>query len=194
MIVRSAFRITIRLFNSLGRKMISSTFPRLRRWLPLALLTATTLTAQQNPPISQNFSERLAFGKSMYVKNAHGGNIAFDAISTDLQNWGRFTILSTPEKADLVAEIASYESGTVSLGGNTSAPDDRSAQSGVRKDFSSSSVTLKVYEAKTNRELWTGSEKIKSAFKKKTEQDNVVAAAEKLFLRFHDAVEPPGKP
>jgi hypothetical protein len=174
--------------------MTSSTFARSCRLLPIALLAATALTAQQNPPISQNFAERLAFGKSMYVKNAHGGNIPFDVISTDLQNWGRFTILNAPEKADFVAEVTSYESGTVSLGGNTAAPYDRSAQSGVRKDLSSSSVTLKVYEAKTNRELWTGSEKIKSAFKKKTEQDNVVAAAEKLFVRFHDALDPPGKP
>jgi hypothetical protein len=153
------------------------------------------LTAQQAPPISQNFSERLAFGKSMYVKNEHGGRIAYDVISTDLENWGRFTILEASEKADLIAEVTSYESGgTVSLGGNRPAPYDRSAQTGVRKDLSSPSVTLTISEAKTNRELWTGTEKIKSAFKKKTEQDNVVAAAEKLFLRFHDAVEPPGKP
>jgi len=174
--------------------MTFSTFARLRRWFPIALLTAVALPAQQNPPISQNFSEKLAFGKSMYVKNEHGGNIAFDVISTDLQNWGRFTILNTPEKADFVAEVTSYESGSINLGGNTPAPYERSAQSGVRKDLSSSSVTLKVYEAKTNRELWTGSEKIKSAFKKKTEQDNVIAAAEKLFVRFHDAIEPPSKP
>lgn len=174
--------------------MISSTFARVCWWLPIALLAATALSAQQNPPASRNFSERLAFGKSMYVKNAHGGNIAFEAISTDLQNWGRFTITDAPDRADFVAEVTCYESGSVSLGGNTSAPYDRSAQSGVRKDFSSSSVTLKVYETKTNRELWTGSEKIKSAFKKKTEQDNVVAAAEKLFVRFHDAVEPTDTP
>ena len=130
----------------------------------------------------------------MYVKNVHGGNIAFDAISIDLQNWGRFTILDSAEKAEFVAEVTSYESGMISLGGNTPAPYERSAQSGVRKDLSSSSVTLSIYEAKTNRELWTGTEKIKSAFKKKTEQDNVIAAAEKLFVRFHDAVEPPGRP
>ena len=130
----------------------------------------------------------------MYVKNVHGGNIAFEAISTDLQNWGRFTILDSAEKAEFVAEVTSYESGTISLGGNTPAPYERSAQSGVRKDLSSSSVTLSIYETKTNRELWTGTEKIKSAFKKKTEQDNVIAAAEKLFVRFHDAVEPPGRP
>ena|SRR5690348_10053076 len=162
----------------------------------IASTCATTLIAQtiQNRPVSQNFSERLAFGKSMYVKNEHGGHIAFDVISTDLQNWGRFSILDTSDKADFIAEVTSYEAGAVSLGGNTPAPYDRSAQTGVRKDLSSSSVTLKIYEAKTNRELWTGTEKVKSAFKKKTEQDNVVAAAEKLFVRFHDAVEPPGRP
>lgn len=159
-----------------------------------AMLTATSLFAQQTTPTSQNFSQRLAFGTSMYVKNEHGGSIAFDAISTDLQNWGRFSILNTPEKADFIAEVTSYESGAVSLDGNTSAPYERSAQTGVRKDLSSPSVTLKIYERRTNRELWTGTEKVKSAFKKRTEQDNMVAAAEKLFLRFHDAVEPPAKP
>jgi len=61
----------------------------------------------------------------------------------------------------------------------------------ARKDFSSASVTLKIIEAKMGRELWSGTEKVKSALKKKAEEDNVVAAAEKLFLRFHDAVEPP---
>ena len=174
--------------------MDSLALNRSRALFSLAMLAATIVVAQQTPPISQNFSERLAFGKSMYVKNEHGGQVAFDAISTDLQNWGRFTILDTPEKADLIAEVSSYESGSVSLGGNTPAPHDRSAQTGVRRDLSSSSVTLRISETKTNRELWTGTEKIKSAFKRKTEQDNVVAAAEKLFLRFHDAVEPPEKP
>ena len=173
-------------------------FSTLKLWrllLAVGIIWPISLTAQQVPPtpLSQNFSERLAFGKSMYLKNEHGSNVAFDAIGTDLQNWERFTILSTPEKADFIAEISSYESGSVSLGG-TPAPYDKAAQSGVRKDLSASSVTLKIYDAKTKRELWAGTEKVKSAFKKKTEQDNVVAAAEKLFLRFHDAVEPPGKP
>jgi hypothetical protein len=174
--------------------MLSSTLKQSVRVGAISLVVALSVLGQQHPPVSQNLSERLAFGKSMYVKNTHGGNIAFDVISTDLQNWGRFTVLSTPEKADLIAEVTSYESGAISLGGNTTAPYERSAQTGVRKDLSSSSVTLRISEAKTNRELWTGTEKIKSAFKKKTEEDNVVAAAEKLFVRLHDTVELPGKP
>lgn len=174
--------------------MDSLALNRSQALLSIAMLMAIIVAAQQPPRLSQNFSERLAFGKSMYVKNEHGGHIAFDVISTDLQNWARFTVVEAPDKADLIAEVTSYESGTVNFGGNTPAPYDRSAQSGARKDLSASSVTLKISEAKSKRDLWTGTEKIKSAFKKKTEQDNVVAAAEKLFLRFHDAVEPPGKP
>jgi hypothetical protein len=156
------------------------------------------MAAQQSggPPISQTFAERLAFGKSMYVKNEHGSDVPVDVITSDLEGWGRFTMLNSAENAELIAEVSSYETGAISLGGtrNSSAPDSHSAGTAMHKDLSSPSVRMTVYEAKTKRELWSGMEKVKSAFKKKTEQDNVVAAAEKLFLRFHDAVEPPGNP
>jgi len=165
-------------------------------------LTAMALplwdSAQQSSgsAISQTFAERLAFGKSMYVENDHGSDIPVDVITSDLQGWGRFTILNSAENAELIAEVSSYESGTIGLGTtrSSSIPDAHSAGAGMHKDLSSPSVRLTVYEAKTKRELWSGTQKVKSAFKKKTEQDNVVAAAEQLFLRFHDAVEPPGKP
>ena len=130
----------------------------------------------------------------MYVKNEHGSNIAFDAISSDIQGWGRFTLLESPDKANFIAEVTSYESGSVRVGDSTKyATADGKPQysSGASKDLSPASVTLKIYDAKSKRELWSGTEKVKTAFKKKSEQDNVVAAAEKLFRRFHDGVEPP---
>lgn len=130
----------------------------------------------------------------MYVKNEHGSNIAFDAISSDIQGWGRFTLLDSPDKANFIAEVTSYESGSVRAGDSTkyATPDGKPQYStGASKDLSAASVTLKIYDAKSKRELWSGTEKVKTAFKKKSEQDNVVAAAEKLFRRFHDAVEPP---
>ena len=150
--------------------------------------------ASANPKgLSQTFSERLAFGKSMYVKNEHGSNIPFDVINTDIQGWGRFVMLDTETNANFIAEVTSYGSGSLTMGSTTdyATPDGKPRQStGTRKDLSSASVTLTIYEGKTRREVWTGTEKVKSAFKKKTEEDNIVTAAEKLFLRFHDAVEP----
>ena len=161
-----------------------------------SLVAAAGLIAQQptSPLTSQSFSQRLAFGKSMHVKNEHGGSPAFDAIYADIQGWGRFTLLDAPDKADFIAEVASYGSGAVRVGDNPAytTPDGKPQYSaGASKDLSTGSVTLKVYEAKSKRELWSGTEKVKTAFKKKSEQDNTVAAAERLFRRFHDAVEPP---
>jgi len=130
----------------------------------------------------------------MYVKNEHGGSTAFDAIYSDIQGWGRFTLLDAPDKADFIAEVSSYGSGSVRMGDDPAyaTPDGRPQYSaGASKDLSTGSVTLKVYEAKSKRELWSATEKVKTAFKKKSERDNTVAAAEKLFRRFHDAVEPP---
>lgn len=155
--------------------------------------------AQQAPPASllpANEMAKLAFGKSAFIKNEHGGNIAFDAISSDIEGWGRFVLVDSPDKADFVVEVSSYESGEVRSTSKTdyaTADGKPQTSSGASKDFSGSSVTMKVYEPKTLRQLWSGTDKVKSAFKKKSEEDNMVEAAEKLFLRFHDTVEPLAK-
>lgn len=147
-------------------------------------------------PLPPNIAEKLAFGKTAFMKDDHASNIAFEAISSDIQGWGRFVQADSSEKADLVIEISSYEGGGVSSTSKTDylTPDGKpQSSSGASKDLSGSSVTMKVYEPKTHRELWVGTEKVKSAFKKKSAADNMVEASEKLFLRFHDSVEPPQK-
>jgi hypothetical protein len=167
----------------------------------LILLACIPLAAQEpsaaggTRSISAEASAKFSFGKSIYVKNEHGSNVAFDVINSDIEGWGRFSMLNLPEKADLTAEITSYDAGGISVGSNPIYTADGKPESsmGARKDLSPASVTLKVYDGKTRRELWSGTEKAKSAFKKKTQEDNVVASAEKLFLRFHDFVQPPGK-
>jgi hypothetical protein len=42
--------------------------------------------------------------------------------------------------------------------------------------------------------MWFGSEEPKFAVRQKATQTNLVQAAERLFTRFHDRVEPPAKP
>jgi hypothetical protein len=161
--------------------------------VPLAIAAHQSSAPGALPP---NVAGKLAFGKSAYIKNEHGGNLAFEAISSDIEGWGRFVLVDFPDKADFVVAISSYEGGSVSSNGHTdyATPDGKpKTSSGASKDLSGSSVTMKIYEPKTQRELWSGAEKVKSALKKKAEEDNMVAAAEKLFLRFHDTVEPPAK-
>lgn len=153
---------------------------------------------QQAPSraVSANGADKFAFGKTMYIKNEHGSDAPYDVIASDIQGWGHFEIVNSMEKAQIVAEVTSYEAGSVRAGTNTdyATPDGKPIQSsGASKDLSASSIILKLYDAKTRRELWSGTERVKGAFKKKTEEDNLVASAEKLFLRFHDYVEPPAK-
>ena len=163
------------------------------------LVSGVLLCQQASTPsgsLPPNFASKFAFGKTAFIKNDHGSNIAYDAISSDIQGWGRFTLLNSPEKADFIVEISSYEGGSVSMGSHTdyATPDGKPHESSsATKNLGASTVTMKVYDPKTERQLWVGSEKVKSAFKKKAEEDNIVAAAEKLFVRFHDSVEPPGK-
>ena len=154
--------------------------------------------AQQIPlkPASAIAADKFAFGKTIYIKNEHGSDTAYDAIATDIQGWGHFEIVTSPDKAQIIAEVTSYEAGSVHAGTNTdyATLDGKPIQSsGASKDLSGASVNLKLYDAKTRRELWSGSERVKGAFKKKTEEDNLVASAERLFLRFHDYVEPPAR-
>jgi hypothetical protein len=181
--------------------LLRSALPRTAPAGLLIALAFVPVAAQQPSALSGSISRsadpsvKFAFGKSIYVKNEHGSNVAFDVINSDIEGWGRFSMLNSPDKADLIAEVTSYDAGGLSVGGNpVYSPDGKPVSSaGARKDLSPASVTLKVYDAKTRRELWSGTEKVKSAFKKKSEEDNVVAAAEKLFLRLHDFVQPPGK-
>lgn len=147
-------------------------------------------------PVSASAPDKFAFGKTMYIKNEHGSDTPYDVIASDIQGWGHFEVVNSPDKAQIVAEITSYEAGSIRAGTNAdyATPDGKPIQSsGASKDLSAASSNLKLYDAKTRRELWSGSERVKGAFKKKTEEDNVVASAEKLFLRFHDYVEPPMK-
>ena len=163
----------------------------------LSITCGAQVFAQQTTakPALPSAVDRFAFGKSIYVKNDHSSDIPYNAISSDIQGWGRFVMADTADKADIIAEVTSYEGGGISANSKTDYGTDGRPRhsSGSSKDLSASSITLKVYEAKSKRELWSGSEHAKSGFKKKTEEDNLVAAAEKLFLRFHDFVEPPSK-
>jgi len=172
--------------------------PTPSRAVILFALAASSFCQQPAPAksLAAAAAERFNFGKSIFVKNEQANVIPFDVINSDIQGWGRFVMAGASDKADLIAEVTSTENGGVSVGSKTdyATPDGKPRESSsTSRDLSASSVTLKVFDAKTRRELWTGNERVKSAFKKKAEEDNMVASAEKLFKRFHDYVEPPGK-
>jgi len=116
-----------------------------------------------------------------------------------MQGWERYEIVNSPEKADLIMEVAAPSG---SSGGVTVSSSTRNDQYGRPQDSVSSSrdlssgvgtVRLVVYDARSKVPLWSAKEEAKGAMRQKGREDNLVNAAENLFAKFHDRIEPPAK-
>lgn len=152
--------------------------------------------AEKNPAASMSPASRIATAKTAFLKGAHGNKISFDVVSSALQNWGKFTLVDAPDKADIIIEVSST-GGSPATSYSSFGPSKETGQieqsSHTTKDLSSLEITLSVYEAKTQLPLWKGTEKRKRAMKKVDKENNQVEAAERLATRFHDFVEPAQK-
>jgi hypothetical protein len=153
--------------------------------------------AQQPPekkPVMETPSVRLASARNVLVVRTHGSRIPFEAIKSTLEGWGRFTLVETPEKADLIIEVSSSgDSGVqVSSSSKVSPETGHEEQSrSTRKDLSPTDVKMTVFDARNKRGLWSGTESVKFAMKEKARESNLVEAAERLASKFHDRLEPP---
>jgi hypothetical protein len=155
------------------------------------------LSAQEAPkptPISP--LARLRAAKSAFLKYGEGSDFPYRLFESSLTGWGRFTLVDSPQKADIIIEVAapSDESG-ISVGSSTSRTSPLGGTSEppfkTNKQFSVQRILLTVYDAHSNVRLWFASERPKSAMKQKAKEDNIVDATQLLFSKFRDIVEPP---
>jgi hypothetical protein len=163
----------------------------------LLALCAAGARAQQpeRKPVMEMPSVRLADAKNVMVVRARGSNIPYDVISSTLEGWGRFTLVETPGKADLVVEVSTSGGESEVRVTSSSGP---SAENGAMeksnrtsKDLSNAEVKMTVYDARNKRVLWVATEISKSAMKQKDRENHLVEAAERLASKFHDRLEPP---
>lgn len=159
-----------------------------------ALLCAQNETAKPAASKPLSSTARLAAAKAAFMKNAGGSEVPFNVISESVQGWGRYQLVNSPEKADIVIEVTAPSGGNgVSISSNTSID----ARSGLPVESATSTrelqvtrITLIVYDAKSNMALWSASEQPKGALREKTRQDNIVGAAQHLVSKFRERVEP----
>ena len=182
----------------------------LRVLVPLAILVcAISLFAQEAPKPVQEVTKptpppmspflRLTSARTILLKGSGGSDIPYNVISSSMEGWGRYEIVKSPEKADLIMEItAPSDSG----GGVTVSSSTKNDQFGRPQDSISSSrelssgsgtVKLVVYDARSKAALWSATEEAKGAMRQKAREDNLVNASEKVFTKFHDRIEPPAK-
>lgn len=150
--------------------------------------------AKPTPPMSPFL--RLTSAKSVFIKSSGASDIPYNVISSSMEGWGRYEIVKSPDKADLIMEItAPSDSG----GGVTVSSSTRNDQFGRPQDSVSSSrdvssgggtIRLVIYDARSKAALWSASEEAKGGMRQKSREDNLVNASEKLFGKFHDRIEP----
>jgi hypothetical protein len=151
--------------------------------------------APSTPPAAAAHFDRLAAAKSIFIKNAGGDEIAFNVITRGFEGWGRYILVDSAEKADIVMEVF----GPVDEKKKDDDSSKNSVHAGSQKSEPSTSqppseiIKAVVYD-KNHRPMWFGTEEPKFAVRQKATQANLVQAAERLFARFHDKVEPPAKP
>lgn len=168
--------------------------------LALLLVITGVATAQEqkkSPPISP--SARLAAAKNVFVKNVAGGSdLPFNVISGAIESWPRFIMVDSPEKADIVIEVsAPIQTGMSMYGSQEEAKaaghKDRPETEGRQLDISD--IRMRVYDPRSKIVLWSGVDQMKGfAAKQRTKADKIVEASQRLFSKFHDAVEPPPAP
>lgn len=151
--------------------------------------------SQQQKPAVDTVSASLTGAKKVLVTRARGSMIPYNVIKSTLDGWGRFTIVESPDQADLIVQVSTTGDNSLSASSssNSLASDsgqfDQSGRSS--RDLSPSDITMTVYDAKSKRVLWIATETAKFAVKEKARENNLVEAAERLTSRFHDRLEPP---
>jgi hypothetical protein len=177
-------------------------FPRVL--VPVAILISFLSALGQEaakPTPSMNPFTRLTAARTIFIKNGGGGEIPFNVIESSMEGWGRYQIVRSADEADLILEVTSPTDtgGGVSISSSTK-PDRNSGKpeqsTSTSREISPSGgpVKIVVYDAHSKAALWSGMEQAKSAMRQKQREDNLVQAAEKVFTKFHDRIEPPPLP
>lgn len=161
---------------------------------PAAPPSPSPARTEAKAPATESPMARLTSARTVLVSRSRGSIIPFDTIKSTLEGWPRFTMVDSPEKADILVSVETFGDSDVQVSSGV-VPNVKTGQmeqsSKTSKDLSATEIKMTVFDAKNKRVLWTSTEKVKFAMKKTTKESNMVEAAERLASRFHDRLEPP---
>ena len=166
----------------------------------LVAVTGRFAMAQQSEPekkapVVQTPTARLTSARNVLIVRGRAGQLPYDVIKTTIGGWGRFTLVDTPEKADLIIAVSSSGGDSDTRITNSMGQSQQSGRmeqsTRSSRDLSATEVSLTVSDARNKRVLWHGAEPAKFAMKQKAKENNLVEAAEKLASKFHDRLESP---
>lgn len=152
------------------------------------------------PPKAETIAPgvRLNQARTAFIRRLSGSDIPYTVISNGLQGWGHFVIVNDPAKADIVLEVESPEDTSgLSINSNTKAsglsgePEPPNSSWGITRQSASNDVKLSVRDSKSHNVLWRAVETTKTSIRRTSRENSLVEAGERLFVKFHDRIEPP---
>lgn len=162
----------------------------MKKFIVLALLLSALSAgwAKKREIVRAPVPGELLSAKTVYLLNAQtssaympdGGNeLAFDALYTDMKEWGRYTLVGSPEKADIVLELQYSATSETTGAYSTYNSYTRSVQTySDRTDYPV--FTLSAFDAKSKDLLWTGTDERKRTFRTSARKKEVIKSIDRL--------------
>src|ERR1700761_1882826 len=106
--------------------------------------TQTPPPTTEKKPVMETPSMRLASARNVMVIRKHGSQIPADVIRSTVEGWGRFTLVETSDKADLIIEVWSSGDSGVQVSSSSKV----SPENGQEEKSTSSSKDISPTEVK----------------------------------------------
>jgi len=125
--------------------------------------------------------------KKVFLSNGGDSDLAYDTFYSEMQRWGRYETVNSPDEADLIVEV------TFRVGRGREWLHDETVgapQDGRRYPLLML-ATLTVFDVKSNHSLWSAVESRKLALTEKNRGKDTVNLVQKLVAELRNRVETP---
>jgi hypothetical protein len=143
-----------------------------RKDVPLAPLPSTALQA-----------------KKVFLTNGGGSNLAYDAFYSEMQKWGRYEIVGSPEAADVVIELAYMVEDRGTRVWSTTNTYNNTTQLHSRQ-LVDPQLVLTIFDAKTKVSLWSTTDHRRLARREKNREKETINSAERLVEMLKERISP----
>jgi hypothetical protein len=126
--------------------------------------------------------------KKVFLTNGGGSNLAYDALYSAMQKWGKYEIVGSPEAADVVIELAYRveDHGTRVWSSTNTYTGQTQVHSRELIDLQ---LILTIYDGKTRQSLWSTTDHRRLARREKNREKETINSAERLVEMLKGRVE-----
>jgi hypothetical protein len=161
---------------------------RILRVLAILLVATCALAKQRKDVPLAPLPAKVVAARTVFLTNAGGSDLAFDAFYSKMKSWGRFEIVDTPEKADLIFEL-SY----MTVRGGTRVWSSTNTYDGSTQVHSAAitdpQVLLTIFDGENHAALWSTVEHRRLARLQRNREKETINAAERIVSKLKTRLE-----